>query len=441
MVEKYLLATGGTGGHIMPALALAEELGNKCVILTDRRINLVNYRLSLKQKEGDSNEEINIQYLPVHSSKNIIKFFFSLIPSVFKALKIIRENKSCIIISFGGYPTVPVLIAAILTRTPFILHEANTIIGRTNRFFLKFASKMTAGLPLRNHYNKNNNINNKSNNKKLNEKKYILTGNPVTSEIKPCPYPVPETSEDGLKTITILVFGGSQGAEIFTKEIPKILIEFNSELKLIANGEVFNAAKALNKKEESDVEQYKDKDIAVKQAVEPSKKLEAIKGLKNIKGINIIQQCKKESIVALQSFYKKHSIKCEINHFFSDLPGKIRKAHLIICRAGALSISEILIIGRPSILIPYPFAKDNHQLFNAQYVCKGGSLRSTEPENKKEEKEEMAVLLEQKDLTAENLIFSINKILNNIDYYLENIRKFPYKNPTEELIKIIKETF
>jgi UDP-N-acetylglucosamine--N-acetylmuramyl-(pentapeptide) pyrophosphoryl-undecaprenol N-acetylglucosamine transferase len=318
------LAAGGTGGHIFPAIATSEKFKNECIIITDSRFN----------KYGDRNIKLNIEYLPIFSSKNKLKFFISLIPSVIKSIKLIRKYKPKKIISFGGYPTIPMLIASILMRKSITLHEANTIVGRTNKFFFPFAENLNTGFPLVNF-----------------KKKYIFTGNPVTKDVVFSEYP--KITDH----INILIFGGSQAAKIFTEKIPDFLINF---------------ATTHNKK------------------------------------IKIVHQCKEDEVIELKSLYCNQNIECKVNHFFDDIINIIKDSHLIISRAGALSITEILTIGRPVILIPYPYATDNHQFYNAKFV----------------EDNNMGILIEQINLNEENLINSINKIFKNLDFYLSNIAAF-----------------
>lgn len=314
-----LLAAGGTGGHIFPAIATAQESLNESVIITDARF----------KKYGTRNITLKIEYLPIHSSSNKFKFFLSLIPSAIKSIRLILKYKPEKILSFGGYPTIPVLVAGVLLRKKIILHEANAVLGKTNKFFYPFASLLCAGFPLVGF-----------------KKKYKISKNPVTKDVLFSSYPPIKD------TLNILVIGGSQAAKVFSERLPDIFVKFAAGKKL-----------------------------------------------------RIVQQCKLDEIDGLKDFYSKHGIECEVSNFFHDIIDKIKNAHIVISRAGALSITEIITIGRPSILVPYPYASDDHQFFNAKFVEENG----------------MGILIEQKDLEENTVISTINKILQNLDGYLTNL--------------------
>lgn len=344
---KVLLAGGGTGGHVFPALALGEELikqGNNVLFIGDQRT------LNYYKNDGP----IETKYINLPSpSKRLIKFLFSLLKILPQTYKIIKNFNPDIIIGFGGYPTLPTLLLNnFIFRKPLLLHEANCTLGKINKLFKPFAKVITFGLPPSFDLKSNNNL--------------VFTGNPVRANIKWQEYPSDRS------TINILIFAGSQGANLFSAVIP-----------------------------------------------------EAIKLVKEvIKNIKISQQCRLEQIVNVTNFYKMHNINADIQPFFDNLPKKMADAHLIICRAGALTISEVNTIDRPAIYIPYPHASQNHQVHNAQLAAMYTN----------------STLLLEKDLTPirlSNRILSLIQELN-VSSTLTTYNKLSCKDSSMKIIKIIK---
>jgi len=169
--------------------------------------------------------------------------------------------------------------------------------------------------------------------------------------------------------LNILITGGSQAASLFAKKIPPALIEIAKSSK-----------------------------------------------------IKIIQQCKKHEICKLKDLYQKNNISCQVSNFFYDISSKMQKADIIICRAGAITIAESLSTKTPMILIPYPFAKDNHQFLNAKFIESKG----------------MGTILEQKDLDEHNIKNAINIIFSNINQYRKNIAQYTQKDTTKRFLAEIK---
>ncbi len=192
------------------------------------------------------------------------------------------------------------MLAAILLGKEIILHEANTVVGRVNRLLLWRAKYLTTGF--KNIYGV----------KPEYQHKIIYTGNPVRNNI---------VAVDGLKLkdkITILIIGGSQGAKIFSKIIPAMVVNLPEDIK----------AKLF-----------------------------------------IYQQVKQEDIALIEEIYAKEGIDCEIKSFFTDINDKLNRANLVIARSGASTIAELIAVALPGILIPLPTSADNHQYYNAKEIA------------------------------------------------------------------------
>ncbi len=227
--------------------------------------------------------------------------FVNLIIGMFQARSILKRVKPHVVIGFGGYASFPTMVAACFGAFRTIIHEQNAILGRANRLLAAHVDYIATSFQSTDAIPSRLNRND------------ICTGMPVRkfnkkeNQIK---YPTFNEKEK----LKILVLGGSQGAKIFSRVIP-----------------------------------------------------EAIKNLGDIgrSRIEVVQQCRSEDIETVESFYKKIGVKAELRVFFDDVLEKIAKSHLIISRSGASTIAELTTIGRPSILIPYPYAVDEHQTKNA----------------------------------------------------------------------------
>lgn len=302
-----VLATGGTGGHIYPALSLAEEWKNRGEIpfvFTDPRgaPYITRYNPNLPC--------MTLQLVaPLGSVANKFRAGISLVKATvvaFTKLKTLKKNHPKIVtVAFGGYPSAPTVVASLLLGIPYILQEQNAILGRANKIMARFARNVALGFP------STHAVSNK----------YIVTGNPVRPKIAAIgniPYVPPQEGEP----IRILVLGGSQGAKVFSQVVPDALQLLPEHLQ---------------------------KRLKVDLQVRPEYQTET--------------EDRTKDLVA----------EVNIQPFFEDVPDRLQAAHLIICRAGASTISEILATRRPAIFVPYPEAMDDHQTANANAAMDMGA--------------------------------------------------------------------
>lgn len=298
MTKTIVLSSGGTGGHVFPALSLASELharGYDVVIMTDHRGQAF-------QKAAGVTRVIS---LPVWRGRGYARFgsvllFIGLTVSSFVALWHIIRLRPLAVVGFGGYPSIPAVLAGRVMRLPTALHEQNAILGRANRFLAKFVKRIAVSYQ----------------DVKLAEpfqNKVVQTGNPVRKsiiEVRDLPYQ-PSGSTDPFR---LLIIGGSQGARIFSSVIPKALCELPQELR---------------------------------------------------QRLVVDQQCRKELLDMTIGAYRQSGIVVNIRPFFEDIGQHLRQAHLVIGRAGASTVAELTVSGRPAILVPFAAAVDNHQQVNA----------------------------------------------------------------------------
>lgn len=292
MAFNIILATGGTGGHIFPALALKQTLKSS-------DLNVIITGDDKFQKYHNFDEEhIHIPSANF-ANKSIIAIFKTLITlakGFFKSIWLIYNKKPNLVVGFGGYASYPVILAAALMNKKIILHEANTVIGKANKLMLWKALFLTTG------FKTIKNIPDKYLNK------VVFTGNPIRSEIS-------IKLDKDLTKLSLLVIGGSQGAKVFSKMIPDMIVNLPQNIK---------------------------------------------------EHLHVIQQVREEDIELIKERYSLENVSCEIKPFFEDMDEKFKEANLVIARAGASTISELIKVKLPAILIPYPTAADNHQYYNAK---------------------------------------------------------------------------
>lgn len=302
------ICAGGTGGHLFPAEALSAELklrGHRIVLLTDER----------GLKFGDTFPCDDVMQIPsaTLSPRAPLKAIVGLVricAGIFQSVKILKNTRACAIAGFGGYPTLPPMVAARLLGLPSCLHEQNAVMGRANRFLARFATLLATSFAATQKLPDENGL------------RILTTGNPVRRqviELRNYPY-VPALGEGEFR---LLVFGGSQGAHVFSQIVPAAL----------------NLLPASTKKR-----------------------------------LKVTQQCRAEDIETVQAAYDISGIDAEIDTFFVNLPERIEKSHLVIARSGASTLSELTVIGRPSVLIPLPGSLDNDQRENARALeAEGGA--------------------------------------------------------------------
>jgi UDP-N-acetylglucosamine--N-acetylmuramyl-(pentapeptide) pyrophosphoryl-undecaprenol N-acetylglucosamine transferase len=301
-----LLAAGGTGGHLFPAEALGHELkarGFSVHLVTDSRAERFAGKFPA--------DEIHVVPSATFASKNpvaMLKTGWKLWSGMRAARRLISRLKPLAVVGFGGYPTVPPLMAATGMGVPSIIHEQNAVMGRANKMLASRVQAIAGGF--------------------LPETdgpfaaKTVTTGNPVRPavlEAAKTPY-VASRGEDPFR---LVVFGGSQGAQFFSSAVPTAL-----------------------------------------SLLDPAERAR----------LSVTQQARPEDEARVNSCFGKLKASGDISPFFSDMAERLAKAHLVICRSGASTVSEISVIGRPAILVPYPYALDHDQAANAAaLVATGGA--------------------------------------------------------------------
>jgi UDP-N-acetylglucosamine--N-acetylmuramyl-(pentapeptide) pyrophosphoryl-undecaprenol N-acetylglucosamine transferase len=299
-----LLAAGGTGGHLFPAEALALALakrGWRVHLATDRRVE--GYGNDFPAEKIHLVESATITRDPVAAARAVL----TLAGGFIRSRMLIGRIEPTAVVGFGGYPTVPPMLAAVLAGVPTLIHEQNAVLGRANRFLAPRVGRIATSFGT-------------VGGTEAFAARVVLTGNPVRPAVSAAaatPYPV-RTPPDPFQ---LLIFGGSQGARVFSDLMP--------------------ATVALLAKETR-------------------------------RRLHLVQQCRPEDIGRVRQGYDLLGVQANLAPFFPDMPARVANSHLVVCRSGASTCAELAVIGRPAILVPLPDALDQDQKENASVLAGAG---------------------------------------------------------------------
>jgi UDP-N-acetylglucosamine--N-acetylmuramyl-(pentapeptide) pyrophosphoryl-undecaprenol N-acetylglucosamine transferase len=302
----FVLAAGGTGGHLFPAQALAEQLvghGAAVYLATDRRAD--GFAAPVP---GIEIREVRAGRLgggPLRSAYGVAQMALGIV----EARRLLRRLDPAAVVGFGGYPSVPTMLAASQLGLPTVIHEQNAVLGRANRLLARRARRIatgfaeTAGL------------------RPFDRPRAVHTGNPVRPAIRAVAGIEYRPPKPGAP-IKLVILGGSQGARVFADIVPPALAALSPALRA---------------------------------------------------ALRVSQQARPEDCARVAAQLDAAGVAHEVRSFFNDVPERLARAGLVICRAGASTISELAAIGRPALLVPYPYATDDHQTANASAFADAGA--------------------------------------------------------------------
>ena len=291
-----IIAAGGTGGHMFPAQALSEVMlrrGWRVTLSTDARGARYTGGFSHAVEVRQVASATFARGGPLARLAAPLR----ILTGIARATTRMWREKPDVVVGFGGYPTIPAMAAAWLTRTPSMIHEQNGLLGRVNKLFARRVDTVACGtwptlLPDGVHG--------------------VHTGNPVRGAVLEragAPYMPP-----GDWPMSLLVFGGSQGARILADTVPEAIGRLPA----------------------------------------------ALRG-----HLRVSQQARPEDFERVADAYRSLGVRAEVDSFFRDMPSRLSEAQLVVSRAGASSVADIAVVGRPAVLIPYAAATGNHQAANA----------------------------------------------------------------------------
>jgi UDP-N-acetylglucosamine--N-acetylmuramyl-(pentapeptide) pyrophosphoryl-undecaprenol N-acetylglucosamine transferase len=222
-----------------------------------------------------------------------------------------------VVVGFGGYPSIPPLLAAVARGIPTVIHEQNAVMGRANKMLAPRVRAIATGFA------------GILNREPVLAAKATHTGNPVRPAVLAAattPYPALDTNEP----LRLLVFGGSQGAKVMSDIVPSAIERLEPRLQM---------------------------------------------------RLKVVQQAREEDMARVRETYAKLQVAAEVEPFFKDLPARMAACHLVVGRSGASTVAELTAIGRPGILVPLPHALDQDQHHNAGVLMNaGGAIRLPQTE-------------------------------------------------------------
>ena len=307
---RVVIAGGGTGGHLFPGIAIAQEFlaknaeSNVLFVGTGKP-----FETSILSETGFTHKRITAEGFKGRGVWHQLVSILKVPKGIIESISILKDFKPHIVIGVGGYSAGPLVMGARLLGIKIVLHEQNILPGITNRILSRFADRICVSF--------------EETIMGVIPKKNRFTGNPIRKEIVQCAETLRNTNikaSTKAKKFTILILGGSQGAHSINMAL-----------------------------------------------------LEALEHLENRENIFFVHQTGIQDETQVKQKYNGHGIENDTRAFFKDMARQYQRADLIICRAGATTVAEIKAIGKGAIFVPFPFAADNHQVLNARSLEKVGA--------------------------------------------------------------------
>jgi UDP-N-acetylglucosamine--N-acetylmuramyl-(pentapeptide) pyrophosphoryl-undecaprenol N-acetylglucosamine transferase len=349
---NVIIAGGGTGGHLFPGIAVAREILRRDAA---SKILFVGAEQGIETRIVPK-EGFELRTLPIGGIKGVgvsrqVRNFLGMVSAIFTARRILREFSPDIVIGVGGYASFPILSAAIFGGYPRIVMEQNAIPGLANRVLGKWVDFAAVTDARTQSYFGS---------------RAVVTGNPIRPEFKSIP---PRTH---VPPYTILVFGGSQGAQSINRAI-----------------------------------------------------IGALENLQDWTGrLRFVHQTGEKQLEEVQRAYTSKGFSADVRAFFNNFHEQYAAADLIVSRSGATTVAEIKAAGRASILIPFPFATDDHQTKNARAMVE----------------ENAAVLISNADLTGPRLADAIRGLLDDpkrLEQIESNARRMAILDAEQRIVNLL----
>lgn len=326
MNRPVLIAAGGTGGHVIPALAVADVLREQ-----DIPVIWLGTRSGIEARLVPS-AGIDIRWISVAGLRGKTMFQtllgpLKLLRSCVQSLALVYSLKPRAVLGMGGFVSGPVGIAALLMRKPLVLHEQNAVAGMTNRYLSGWASRVFTAWP-------------GAFAAKVNAR---VVGNPISADVATMSAREPATSLDTSTPLKILVVGGSRGARALNEIVPEAVARFDAPVCVLHQA-----------------------------------------GLQEIDDVR-------------QRYSNADKASVEVAGFIDNMADAYQNADVVICRSGAMTVTELSALGVPSILVPFPYAVDDHQTLNARHLAEAGA----------------AILMPQMTLSPDSLQHVLQRLTNN----------------------------
>ncbi|MGD8442955.1 MAG: undecaprenyldiphospho-muramoylpentapeptide beta-N-acetylglucosaminyltransferase [Desulfobacterales bacterium] len=309
---RIVIAGGGTGGHLFPGIATAQEFEARNAATSIIFVSTGNaLEKSVLSKTGYPLQTITVAAIKGRGLWNQVKSVANIPKGILEANRILKNFSPDLTIGLGSYSAGPVVFAAWLRRIPIVIHEQNILPGITNRILSRFANRIYISFE-----------NTKSS---LDLRKVRWTGNPVRRELlEYCDHNAAKKRDNaGNRSFTVLIIGGSQGAHRINMAV-----------------------------------------------------IEALEYLKDKDQLHFVHQTGDADEQQVNKAYRQNHIRCTVQSFFNNMDELYRKSDLLICRAGATTVAEITALGKAVIFIPFPHAADDHQVLNAGSLSDHGAAET-----------------------------------------------------------------
>ena len=309
-MTTVMIMAGGTGGHVYPAMSVAQAL-------RDKRVNVVwlgtrgGLEARVVPQSGFEIEWLGVRSVVGASWRRKLTSPWMLLRALGQALRILRRRAPDVVLGMGGFVAGPGGVAAWLLRYPLVIHEANARAGRTNRLLAPLARRVLTGFARTDKF----------------PSTAHWTGNPVRAEIATIPDPAARALGEN-ERLRVLVLGGSQGARSINEIVPLALSQSTCRDQL-----------------------------------------------------DVTHQSGAGHDSTLSGVYGDLAMRATVVPFIDDMAAAYRTADLVIARSGAMTVAELCAAGVPAILLPYPYAADDHQFANASFAAEAGAalvIRSSE---------------------------------------------------------------
>lgn len=305
---RILIAAGGTGGHVFPALATADALRR-----SGDQVTFLGTSAGLEAKlvpgAGFPLQRMQMAGLRGKGITRLLAAPFLLARAVLQARRLLKEERPAVVLGMGGFVSGPAGLAARSLGVPLVIHEQNAVPGYANRLLARFAKCVLTGFPVPG----------------LKHSEWV--GNPVRRDIAALPQPQARFQGRTGKT-RLLVMGGSLGA----RDLNRVLVEGMARLPAAERPEIWH-------------------------------------------------QTGEKHLQEVEAAYQSAGVAARVAPFIADMAEALGWADLAICRAGALTVAELACAGLGAILVPYPFAVDDHQAVNAEFMVRAGAARMMRQEN------------------------------------------------------------
>lgn len=311
MIERIMVAGGGTGGHLFPGLAVVEELRRRVPTLEVRFVGTARgIEARILPERGESLDLLEVMPLKGQGMGARFRSLARIPAAMSQAGALMRAFDPDLVLGVGGYASGPVLLAASLGGRPTAVLEQNAHVGMTNRILARFVDRAYVSF--------------EQTEAVFGKNKSRLTGNPVRQDfVEHARLALADPEGFEARARTVLVLGGSQGARKLNEDVPQAL-----------------AAAGLEER-----------------------------------GLQVVHQAGESMRDRVEATYRERGIAANVVPFIDDMARAYSNAALVIARAGATTLAELCAIGRPSILVPFPFAADDHQAKNAKALEEqGGSV-------------------------------------------------------------------